>query len=156
MKLARIYIILVNGIFAILTIIDSFLRLSQVISTYWLLLLRYLVYFVFLHRHYVLGSWSRFGLLLWLSYLVVNVFFDLFKVTTIFETQLRINTLLLINLLSLYLRTHFDFLVDLIGVFIRFFRTIYAFSSLMATLLSDTHIALSVANYVNSNLQLAR
>ncbi len=84
------------------------------------------------------------------------MFFDLFKVTTIFETQFRINTSLFINLLSFYLETYFDFFVILVDVFIRFFRTIYVFFNFITTLLSNIYIALSVINYVNSNLQLTR
>lgn len=156
MEPAGIYTILVGGIFAILTIVNSFFRLSQAIGTYRLLLLRDLVYPVFFSRHYVLGPWSRFGLLLRLSYLAVNVFFGLFKVATLSDAKLRTGTLSLINLLPLYLGIHFSFLTDLIGISIGSFRAIHASSGLMATLLGCTHIALSVTNSVNSNLQSTR
>lgn len=156
MEPARIYTILMGGVFVILTVINSILRLSQFISNYRLLVLGYLVYSIFLRRHYVLGPWSRFGLLIRLSYLAVNVFFGLFKVTTISDAQLRTGTLSLINLLPLYLGTHFGFIADLVGVSIGSFRAIHASSGLMATLLGCTHLALSVANSVSNNLQSAR
>ena len=80
----------------------------------------------------------------------------MFKATTISDAQLRTGTLLLINLLLLYLKTYFGFIADLVDVSIKFFRAIHAFSDLIATLLDCIYIALSVVNSVNNNLQSAR
>ncbi len=80
----------------------------------------------------------------------------MFKATTISDAQLCIDTFLLINLLLFYLKTYFDSIVDLVSVSIEFFRAIYIFSDLIATLLDCIYIALSVVNSINNNLQSVR
>jgi hypothetical protein len=106
--------------------------------------MQHLIYSLFLNRHYLIDSWTRLNFLLRVIYFDVNEFFVDFKVKSIFEAEVRADTLTLINMISLFLRLHLSFLVDLLDVSLEIYRFIHEIETLMSFLLSLFHVILEI------------
>ena len=144
MDVTQVYAIVAGGLFAVLTMLNFCLGLLKFTETYGILVLRYLVYPFSIHRHRLIGPWSRGGLLLRLLHITVNAFCGGFKIGSVAEATDRTGTLSLINMIPLFLGPHLSFLASMVGLSLQTFHAIHGSSAVVSVLLGATHTILSL------------
>ncbi len=94
-------------------------------------LLKHFFYFNLIHRHNLLNFLKRIHVLAKLIYVIINVFFVNFQALFISKADIRIETLSLINLLSIFADSHFSFLSNLIEVILKTHRRLHRSTNIM-------------------------
>ena len=144
MDVTQVYVIVAGGLFAVLTVLNFCLGLWRITQTYGSLVLRYLVYPFFIHRHRLIGPWSRGAMLLRVLHVTVNIFCTGFKIGSIAEAADRTGTLSLINMIPLFLGPHLSFLASTVGLSLKTFQAVHGWSALVSVLLGATHTIFSL------------
>jgi hypothetical protein len=143
MDTIQIYAIAAGGtisIFALVNLIHNFIPLVTRIS---LFLAKHLKYPYLLHRHRILGPWSRAGAVMQLAYFAVNLFCVLVElsrtglsVCSFSNAGGRAGTLAEVNMILLLAGPHLAFLADRFGLSLKTSRGIHRSAGwMMAALL---------------------
>ncbi|KAI9774177.1 MAG: hypothetical protein M1839_001879 [Geoglossum umbratile] len=145
MDISQAYAIVIGGSFFLILLINSLPLIARLVRYLSPLISKHLIYRYILHRHWLLGPWSRAGVLVQLIYIAGNIFCFSFWVSTISQASLRAGTLSIINLIPLFAGPHLSALADLLGVTLSTFRQIHRSVGVMAVLLAVFHVLVAVA-----------
>lgn len=144
MNLTELYAIVAGGLLALSAVLKFCWRLWKTTRRCTLLVLRYLVYPLFIRQHRLVEPWSRSGFLLRVVYSMVNTFCSVFRISSAAEASSRVATLSLINLIPIFLGPHLSFLAMIMGFSLQTFKAVHGSSAVVAVLLAATHTILSV------------
>ena len=97
-----------------------------------------------MRRHRLLGPWSPADVLLQLLYILLNVFYVTFRVTSFNEAGDRAGTLSIINIAPLFFGLYLSFLADLLGLLLSNYRRIYRSAGIISFALVALHIFAAV------------
>ena len=143
MDVTRIYAILAQSLFAVLTTVNFCIQLCTILQTYTVWILRQTAYPCFPGCHRLIGPWSLRGFILRCIYILPNIFCSAYGTESIMEAGKRIGILSLINLMP-YFGPHLDFLAELLGVSLHDLHTVHGSAAIVSVLLSATHALLGV------------
>lgn len=129
-----------GGTFSLLVLVHILPYLVPFCTRVSLFLSKHFTYPYILHRHQILGPWTRAGIVLQLAYLALNVFciavFDLswhgLKACTFAEAGDRAGTLAIVNTIPLYAGFHHAFAADVLGLPLKTIRAIHRTTGWMA------------------------
>ena len=113
MDISLIYAIIIGGSFGLLLLINVLPLIARLVRYLSPLVSKHLIYRYILHRHQLLGPWSRADVLVQLIYIAGNICCFEFWDTTISQVGLRAGTLAMINLIPLFAVPHLSTLADL-------------------------------------------
>ncbi len=145
MDVTQLYAIVAGGLFALLTVLNFCFRLWKITQKCSAVVLRYIVYPLFLRRHRLMGPWSRSGFLLRFAYIAANIFCSGFRIVSVPEASNRTGTLSLINMLPLFLGPHLSFLAVMMGLSLHNFQAVHGSSAFVSVLLSAAHTGLGLS-----------
>ena len=154
MDISLIYAIIIGGSFGLLLLINGLPLIARLVRYLSPLVSKHLVYRYILHRHRLLGPWSRADVLVQLIYIAGNICCFEFWDTTISQVGLRAGTLATINLIPLFAVPHLGTLADLLGVTINTFRQIHRSAGVMAVMLTIFHVLIMLASRPSFPLDL--
>jgi hypothetical protein len=154
MDISQAYAIVVGGSFCLLLLINGLPLIARLVRYLSPLVSKHLIYRYVLHRHRLLGPWSRAGVLVQLIYVAGNVCCFKFWDTTISQAGLRAGTLAMINLIPLFAVPHLGTLADLLGVTLSTFRQIHRSAGVMAVVLTIFHVLVMIASQPSFPLDL--
>ena len=147
------YAIVIGGIFCLLLLLNGIPWIARLVRYLSRLMSKHMIYGYVLHRHRLLGPWSRAGVLLQLIYIAGNVAcFSLGlsrkngQISTFSQAGLRAGSLSTINLIPLFAGPHLDFLADLLGLNLNTIRQIHRSTGVMTVLLAVFHVIVAVAS----------
>ena len=156
----QVYAIVMGGMAFTLLLVNALpwlVRLCHYLSP---LMSKHMVYHYLLHRHRLLGPWSRAGVLSQLIYIAGNIICVAFEVShsniqisNLSQAGLRAGTLSIINMIPLFAGPHLDFLADVLGVAFRTLRQIHRSAGVMAVLLGVFHTLVAVGTRPSLGLQ---
>jgi hypothetical protein len=156
MDITKIYAIIIGGSFGLLLLINGLPLITRIVRYLSPLVSKHLIYRYILHRHQLLGPWSRAGVLVQLIYIAGNICCFKFWDTTISQAGLRAGTLAIINLIPLFTGPHLSTLADLLGVTLSTFRQIHRSAGVTAVMLTIFHVLVMVASQPSFPLDLAQ
>ena len=114
-----------------------------------------------LHRHRLVGLWSRASVLLQLIYIAGNitcislgVSHSRLQISTLSQAGLRAGTLSTINLIPLFVGPHLGSLVDLLGVNPSAIQQIHRLAGVMAVLLAVFYTLVAIGSLLSFRLDL--
>lgn len=152
MDTIQIYTIAAGGtlsLFALVNLLPLLIPLATRIS---LFVLKHFTYPYLLHRHRILGPWSRAGVMIQLAYLAVNLFCVLvelsgtgLRVSSFSAAGRRAGTLAEVNMIPLLAGPHFAFLADRLGLSLKTIRRVHRSAGWMTATLVLLH-ALAAAS----------
>ena len=145
MDISQVYAIAIGGNFCLLLILNSLPYIVRLVRYLSPLISKHLIYRYLLHRHRVIGPWSRASVIVQLIYITGNVFCFSFRASTISEAGRRAGTLSLINLIPVFAGPHLSFLADLLGLALSTFQQIHRSAGLMSVFLALFHVLIIVA-----------
>lgn len=120
--------------------------------------LQILVYPFFLDRHLILGSCTRFSVVMHALYWAATIFYILYKTSTASEISICVGNLFLINAIPLYAAVHLNMLVDALGMSLPNLRHVHGSMGLMTRALATTHVDLSATTgakgLIDSSVQI--
>ena len=154
MDISLIYAIIIGSSFGLLLLINSLPLIARLVRYLSPLVSKHLIYRYILHRHRLLGPWSRADVLVQLMYIAGNICCFEFWDTTISQVGLRAGTLATINLIPLFAVPHLGTLADLLGVTINTFRQIHRSAGVMAVMLTIFHVLVMLASRPSFPLDL--
>ena len=144
MKIIQIYIIVMIKFFFVF-MIKSFLHVLMIYSIkIRVFLLKHFFYFNFIHRHSLLGPLKRIHAFVQLIYVVINVFFLSFQASFISKADIRVEIFFLINMISIFVDSHFNFLSNLIEVTLKIHRRLHRSANIMSFVLMLFHVLILV------------
>jgi hypothetical protein len=146
MDTSLVYAIVMGGSFLLLLLINGLPLIARLIRYLSPLVSKHLIYRYILHRHRLLGPWSRADVLVQLIYIAGNICCFDFWDTTISQVGLRAGTLAMINLIPLFAVSHLSTLADLLGVTLSTFRQIHRSAGVMAVMLTIFHALVMIAS----------
>ncbi|KAH6696622.1 hypothetical protein BKA61DRAFT_682836 [Leptodontidium sp. MPI-SDFR-AT-0119] len=146
MDTSHIYAIALGGSFLLLLLINSLPMIIRLIKYLSPLFSKHLTYRYTVHRHRLLGPWSRAGILIQLIYIAGNICCLKFWNTTISRAGIRAGTLAIINLIPLLAVPHLSTLADLLGVTLSTCHQIHRSAGVMAVLLSIFHLLVMITS----------
>lgn len=129
----QIYAVAAGGAFSLFALVHFcpyiilfFTRVSVFIS-------KHLTYSYLLHRHRILGPWTRAGIVIQLAYLAVNVFcvsvveisWNGLRGSTVSDAGRRASTLAMVNMIPTFAGFHHAFLADQLGLSLKTIRGIH-------------------------------
>jgi hypothetical protein len=151
MNLIQVYAVVMGGIFSVLLLLNGWHRIARLGRYLSPPVLKHMVYRYVLHRHGLLGPWSRAGVLLQLIYIAGNITCFCLgasgvkpQASRLSEAGLRAGTLSVINLIPLFAGPYPDSLADLLGVTLSTVRQIHRSAGIMAVLLAVIHVTVAV------------
>jgi hypothetical protein len=163
MDLIQVYAVVMGGVFGVLLLLNGWPRIARLVRYLSPLALKHMVYRYILHRHGLLGPWSRAGVLLQLIYIAGNITcFSLGasnvkpQTSRLSEAGLRAGTLSMINLIPLFAGPHLGSLADLLGVTLSTVRQIHRSAGVMAALLAVIHVVVAVVTRPSFALDVAQ
>jgi hypothetical protein len=156
MDITKVYTIIIGGSFGLLLLINGLPLIARLVRYLSPLVSKHLIYRYILHRHRLLGPWSRAGVLVQLIYIAGNICCFKFWDTTILQAGLRAGTLAVINLIPLFAVPHLGTFADLLGVTISTFRQIHRSAGVMAVVLTIFHVLVMVASQPSFPLDLSQ
>jgi hypothetical protein len=133
MNLIQIYAVAAGGIFslfALVRLLPSVIPFSTRVSWF---VSKHLTYPYLLHRHQILGPWTRAGVAMQLAYLATNVFcvsvveisWDGLRVSTFADAGRRASVLAMVNMVPALAGFHHAFLADQLGLSVKTIRGIH-------------------------------
>lgn len=144
MDISVIYAMVIGSSFCLLLLINSLPLITRLAKYLPPLVSKHLIYRYILHRHRLLGPWSRADVLVQLIYITGNICCFEFWDTTITQVGLRAGTLAVINLIPLFAVPHFSTIADLLGLSLSTFRQIHRSAGVMAVMLTIFHVLLMI------------
>ena len=85
-------------------------------------LLKHFFYSSLIHRYSLLGPLKKGHAFAQLINITINVFFLNFQTSFISKTNIRVGTFFLINMVSVFVNSHFNFLNNLIEMILKIHR----------------------------------
>lgn len=136
----QIYAVAAGGIFSLLALVHLLPSLVPFFTRVSFFVSKYFTYPYVLHRHQILGPWTRAGVAMQLAYLALNMFcvavFDLswhgLRASTFAEAGHRAGTLAMLNTIPLCAGFHHAFVADLLGLSLKTIRGIHRSAGWMA------------------------
>ncbi|KAJ5976642.1 hypothetical protein N7481_010349 [Penicillium waksmanii] len=116
MNVSSIYAIAAGGCFLALFLIQTRTTMIGWIESCSVLISRYLTLPALVHRHRIWGPWSRWNVLIYFNYTVVNIIVVFFHTHSVVQAGRRAGELALINLIFPLSATHLEYLADLLGI----------------------------------------
>ena len=101
---------------------------------------KHLTYPYVLHRHRLIGPWSRFEFLLQVVYLTINIFCLSFRLSGVAKAGTRAGNLSLVNMIPLFAGPSFSFLADRLGIPLKVYRCAHRSAGLMTVVLVLIHV----------------
>lgn len=137
MDVPQIYATAAGGFFLVFILVNFLSRTVR--ERIALFTSKHLTYPYFIHRHRLLGPWTRGGILVQLIYIALNVFCLGFRVSTLPKGGLRAGNLSLANMIPLLAGPHLSFLADILGFRLGTYRRVHRSAGVMsfALLLSN-------------------
>ncbi|KAG9228392.1 hypothetical protein BJ875DRAFT_508528 [Amylocarpus encephaloides] len=142
----QIYTIAVGGtlcIFAFVNLLPLLIPLVTRVSNF---VSKHFRYSYILHRHRILGPWTRAGVVIQLAYLVINLFYvfvvlswDGLKAANFSDAGRRAGTLVEVNMIPLLAGPHFAFLADLLRLLLKTIRGVHRSAGWMTAALVFLH-----------------
>ncbi len=153
---SQLYAAIAGGIFAIIILTHLASRLIQVLKEHALVFfLKHILYPFCLHRHLLLGPWSRASLIFQQLYWAVTIICLTYKASSLSDAGMRAGTLSLINLIPLYSGLHLSFLADVLGVSVRTYTKLHGSIGVMSGALAIFHVGVVLAGKENSSFSSA-
>lgn len=140
MDVLAIYAISAGGIFVGLYLTRTLSMLANWSNFFSVLLSRHLTLPFLVHRHQLLGPWTRASVFLHLLYAATNVFLVFFRMESWAGAGRRAGKLTLINLIFPLSTIHLSYLADLLGITWHTCRKIHRATGWMAVTLLSFHI----------------
>ncbi len=156
MNVTQIYATVANDFFFVFIIVNLLFRTVWFREKISLFTFKHLTYLYFLNRHRLLNSWSRINVLIQLIYITINVFCLSFRVFTISKTDLQVENLSLVNMISLFADAHFSFLTDLLEFSLNSYRRVHRSTRLMTFALNLFHVLVIVINRTTFSLKVSK
>lgn len=154
MDITELYAIIVGGSFCFLLLLNGLPFITRLVRYLSPLVSKHLTYRYILHRHGLIGPWSRVGVLMQLICIVGNICCLKFWDTTTSQAGLRAGTLAAINLIPLFAVPHLSTLADLLGVTLSTFRQIHQSAGVTVVGLTIFHVLVAVASQPSFPLDL--
>jgi len=152
MDIPQIYATAAGGFFLVFVLINLLSR--RVRERIALFVSKHLTYPYFLHRHRLLGPWTRSGALVQLIYIALSAFCLGFRVPTLSEAGLRAGNLSLANMIPLFAGPHLSFLADMLGFRLGTYRRIHRSAGLMSFALLLFHILIVAVQRTSFSLRI--
>ncbi|KAL4780128.1 hypothetical protein BJX76DRAFT_59413 [Aspergillus varians] len=144
MDVLAIYAIAAGGILVGLFLTRTLSILANWSKFFSVLISRHLTLPFLVHRHQLLGPWTRASVLLHTLYAATNVFLVVFRIESWTGAGRRAGQLALINLIFPLSTIHLSYLADLLGITWRTCRKIHRATGWMAVALLSFHIVVVV------------
>jgi hypothetical protein len=154
MDISLVYAIVMGGSFCLLLLINSLPLITRLVRYLSPLVSKHLIHRYILHRHRLLGPWSRADVLVQLIYIAGNICCFEFWDTTTSQAGRRAGTLAMINLIPLFAVPHLSTLADLLGMTLSTFRQIHRSAGVMAVMLTIFHVLIMIASQPSFPLDL--
>ena len=116
---------------------------------------KHLTYPYFVHRHRLLGSWTRSGILLQLIYIALNVFCLSFSVSTLPKAGLRAGNLSLANMIPLLAGLYLSFLADIVGFRLGTYRCVHRSAGVIFFALLLFHVLVVIFQRTSLSLRIS-
>ncbi len=137
------YATIVDNVFRVLILFNAVYKFLRVIQRQNVLLMQYLIYSLFLNRHYLISSWTRLNFLLRVIYFDVNEFLSTSKSSRSSSRKSCRYTSFDKYDFTVF-RVAFELFVDLLDVSLEIYRSIHEIEALMSFLLSLFHVILEI------------
>lgn len=144
MDALAIYAIVAGGIFVGLFLARTLSTLAKWSTFFSILLTRHLTLPFVVHRHQLLGPWTRASVLLHVSYAAINAFLVVFRADSLTGAGRRAGELALVNLIFPLSAIHLSNVADLLGISWRTCRRIHRATGWMATVLLAFHVVAAI------------
>lgn len=154
MDIAKVYAVVLGASFGLILLINSLPLIACLVRYLTPRISKHLIYRHILHRHRLLGPWSRAGVLMQLIYIAGNICCLKFWNTTSSQAGLQAGTLAIINAIPLFAGPHLGTLADLLGVSLSTFRQIHRSAGVMAVMHAVFHVLVIVASPPSFTLHL--
>jgi len=142
MDVPQIYATAAGG-FSLVLILVNFLS-PTVRERITLFTSKHLTYPYFVHRHRLIGPWTRSGVLVQLLYIALNAFCLGFRSSTLSRAGLRAGNLSLANMIPVFAGPHLSFLADILGFRLGAYRYVHRSAGLMSFALLLFHVLVVV------------
>ena len=138
MDVPQIYSTAAGGFFLVFILVNFLSRTVR--ERIALFTSKHLTYSYFIHRHRLLGPWTRSGILVQLIYIALNVFCLGFRVSTLPKAGLRAGNLSLANMIPLLAGPHLSFLADILSFRLGTYRRVHRSAGVMSFALLLFHV----------------
>lgn len=145
MDIIQTYAVAAGGILFALFLINLLPYLASLWKHISLFTSKHLTYPYLLHRHRLIGPWSRAEVLIQVAYVTANFFCLSFKVLDVAKAGTRAGTLSLVNMIPLFAGPSLSFLADRLGVPLKVYRCAHRSAGYMTFLLVLIHVLLAVS-----------
>ena len=147
MDTVQIYAIAAGGTFSIFALVNLLPFLLPLFARISIFVSKHFTYPYLLHRHRLLGPWSRAGIIIQLAYLSVNLFCLLvvelswtgLRVSSFSDAGRRAGTLAEVNRIPLLAGPHLAFLADRLGLSLKSIRNVHRSAGWMTAVLVLLH-----------------
>ena len=146
------YAIAAGGSIILLLFIYSITRLTRFLRPCRTLIRKYFLLLTLVGRHRFFRPWTVAQVSLQVVYLVANIFYASFRVSTIKEASVRAGYLSLFNIMPAYFRFHLSFIYDLLGVLLATYRVFHAFIRTISILLRLLHVLIYTTSKPSFNV----
>lgn len=119
---------------------------SRLLQNYNTLFVKYFSYLLVLKRHRLIELLTRINLFYYILYFVVNIFYNIFRVSSIANISTCAKNLLFINIILFYLTYYLSFINNILSLSLQIYRTIYA----------TIEIILITLNLIYTNIKIAK
>jgi hypothetical protein len=144
MKIIQVYVIVMTDFFFAF-VIKNFLHVLIIYSIkIRMFLLKHFFYFNLIHRHNFLSSLKRIHDFAQLIYVIINVFFVNFQTSFFSKANIRDEILFLINMISIFVDSHFNFFNNLNEVILKTHRSLHRSTNIMFFALTLFHVLILV------------
>lgn len=149
MKIIQVYAIVMTEFFFVF-VIKSFLHVLVVYSIkIQVFLLKHFFYFNFIHRHSLLNFLKKIHAFAQLINVAINVFFLNFQASFISKTNTRVGIFFLINMISIFVNSHFNFFNNLIEMILKIHRRLHRSTNIMFFVLMLFHVLIFVFDRIS-------
>ncbi|KFZ13859.1 hypothetical protein V501_03498 [Pseudogymnoascus sp. VKM F-4519 (FW-2642)] len=156
MDIIQGYAIAAGGAFSIAALVHLLPYILQVVTHVSFSISKHLTYRYVLRRHWILGPWTRAGVVVQLVYVAVNIFCASFRAPTIADVGLRAGTLAVVNMIPLFATPHLAFAADWIGMSLRTIHIVHRSAGFMTFFLGLLHVIVAAASHVSLSLDVSR
>ncbi|OBT55946.1 hypothetical protein VE04_03629, partial [Pseudogymnoascus sp. 24MN13] len=152
MDIIQGYAIAAGGAFSIAALVHLLPYILKVATHVSFSISKHLTYRYVLRRHWILGPWTRAGVVVQLVYVAVNIFCASFRAPTIADVGLRAGTLAVVNMIPLFATPHLALAADWIGMSLRTIHIVHRSAGFMTFFLGLLHVIVAAASNVSLRL----
>lgn len=156
MDIIQGYAVAAGGAFSIVVLVHLLPYILPVVKYVYFSISKHLTYRYVLSRHWILGPWTRRGVIVQLVYIAVNIFCASFRASTITDVGLRAGTLAVVNMIPLFAAPHLAFAADWIEMSLRTIRIVHRSAGFMTFFLGLLHVIVAAASNVSLRLEVSR